>query len=169
MRVQTRPATPGDERFLRELFAESRPDLALLPEALRPQLIDLQFASQRQQYRTAAPEAIDWIVQADLGGRLEPVGRCYVWQQPHEHRLLDLAIGRRWRGRGIGRTALERLCDEARRAGVPLGLSVWQQNEDALRLYRRLGFVGADPGSSPVGAAAPTGYLRLRWSAGESG
>jgi ribosomal protein S18 acetylase RimI-like enzyme len=160
--VRSRRATVDDQGLLRELFAESRPDFALLPEAAREQLIQLQYDSQRAQYRAAAPDAIDWILEVEAGDRIEPVGRSYVWQQAHEHRLLDLAIRRDRRGRGIGRAVLEALQAEATAAGVPLRLTVWHDNHDALRLYRRLGFV-VDGGDQP---AVPAGYLSLRWTAG---
>lgn len=161
-----RPQTPADEDFLLSLFAESRPELALVPEAVRSQLIRMQFEAQRSQYRGMAPDAVDWILKVDHGGRTESVGRCYLWQRPHEHRLLDLAIGCQWRRQGLASCVLERLCVAAAHAGVPLRLSVWQANPDALRLYRRHGFVAEDAGIDHDGAGSdPAGYLRLRWSA----
>jgi ribosomal protein S18 acetylase RimI-like enzyme len=159
--VSTRRVTAEDDGFLRDLFAESRPDLDLLPEAVRAQLITLQYESRRDQYRASAPGAIDSIVEVEVDGHVEPVGRCYFWQQPHEHRLLDLAIRPAWRGRGVGSTVLERLRAEAGRAGVPLRLTVWADNGDALRLYLRHGFVPED--GDP--AAGPPGYRWLRWPA----
>lgn len=119
----------------------------------------MQFDSQLSQYRASAPDAVDWILELDTGPGPEPVGRCYLRQGPTEHHLLDLAIRTEWRGRGIGSAVLERLCAEAGQAGVPLRLSVWQANEQALRLYRRHGFVADGDGSDT------TGYLQLRWTA----
>lgn len=157
-RLSYRPADPADNDFLLALFSESRPELALIPEPARASLIRMQFGSQLSQYRASAPDAVDWILEVGPGP--EPVGRCYLRQGPTEHHLLDLAIRTEWRGRGIGSAVLEWLCAEAGRAGVPLRLSVWQANEEALRLYRRHGFVAEGDASDPAG------YLRLRWTAG---
>src|SRR4051812_3779707 len=90
-----RPATALDVDFLRAVFAESRPELALVPEPARDQLIGMQLPSQLEQYRRDAPDAIDWILELDDGNGAEPIGRCYLWQGPSEHRLLDLAIAER--------------------------------------------------------------------------
>jgi ribosomal protein S18 acetylase RimI-like enzyme len=131
----------------------------------------MQFQSQLSQYRSSAPDAVDWILELgppaeDPGGRPEPVGRCYLQQAPEGHRLLDLAIRSKWRRHGLGSMVLARLCADAERAGVPLRLSVWQANQDALRLYLRHGFVsdGAESGIDGD-VSETTGYLRLRWSA----
>jgi len=162
--LSQRPAGAADRAFLRRLFAESRPELALLPDEVRGPLIDLQFDSQLTQYRRTAPDAVDWILLVDDDGGAEPVGRCYLAEGVEEHRLLDLAIREHWRGRGLGSLVLERLCASAARAGVHLRLTVWQDNRDALRLYRRLGFV-SDDGFGDSTGAPPGGYLALRWSA----
>lgn len=158
--ISWRVAGPQDDELLRSLFAQSRPELELLPEPVRDQLVRLQFDAQRDQYRRNAPDAVDRIVEIDQDGRPESVGRCYVWAGPREHRLLDLAIRPQWRRRGIGGAVLGRLCADAARAAVPLSLSVWAANHDAQRLYRRLGFVQQD--------GATGGYLSLRWSAEEA-
>ena len=165
-RLSQRSATVADNDFLLALFAESRPDLALLPEAVRAPLIQMQFDLQRSQYRSNAPDAVDWILELEQDGRTEPVGRCYLWQGAAEHRLLDLAILSRWRSQGLGSSVLVRLCADAEQAGVPLRLSVWQANQDALRLYQRHGFVLAGAESGKNGDLPEmTGYLTLRWSA----
>ena len=162
-RLSQRSSTVADNDFLLALFGESRPDLALLPEAIRTQLIRMQFDFQLSQYRNSAPDAVDWILELDQS---EPVGRCYVWQTTTEHRLLDLAIRSRWRRHGLGSIVLARLCADAERAGVPLRLSVWQANQDALRLYQRHGFV-TDDAESGMNRDLPemAGYLTLRWAA----
>ena len=165
-RLSLRPSTLTDHDFLLTLFAESRPELVLLPEAVRTQLTRLQFDSQLSQYRRTAPDAIDWILAVDHYGRAEPVGRCYLRQGRQEHRLLDLAIRCQWRRHGFASSVLARLCAGAAKAGVPLRLTVWRANHDALRLYHRHGFVADDAGSGRDGHIAElAGYLHLRWSA----
>lgn len=154
-----RPAEPADDDFLLELFAEARPELGLLPEPVRSQMLRLQLQAQRRQYRADAPAGVDWILELDRGGPPERVGRCYLAKGPADYRLLELAVGVAWRGRGIGSAVLGRICVAAGQAGVPLRLSVWQGNEGAARLYRRLGFV-------EHGAAG--GYLQLQWTPSES-
>lgn len=164
--LSRRPSAATDEDFLLTLFAESRPDLALLPGAVQTQLIRMQFESQLSQYRSRMPDAVDWILELVHNGGAEPVGRCYLWQGPQEHRLLDLAIRRQWRRHGLAGSVLARLCADAARAGVPLRLTVWQANRDALRLYQRHSFVAddAEPGDDGDGSEL-AGYLRLRWPA----
>jgi ribosomal protein S18 acetylase RimI-like enzyme len=157
--LSARPATPDDDVFLLALFAESRPELGLLPEPARQQLVELQFRAQRGQYRSDAPEAIDWLLELDRDGAGRPVGRCYLSQGADQHRLLDLAVATEFRGQGLGSAVLRRLCATAAAAGVPLRLSVWQDNAGAIRLYRRLGFRPEDADGDP------TGYLGLLWSA----
>ena len=165
-RFSQRRSQTSDNDFLLTLFEESRPDLALLPEAVRGQLIRMQFDSQLSQYRAAAPDAVDWILELDSDGRMEPVGRCYLQRGATEHRLLDIAIRFQWRGHGLGSIVLARLCADAARAGVPLRLSVWHANSDALRLYHRIGFVTDDTETgNDSDVSEMTGYLKLRWSA----
>jgi len=158
--VSARPVVPDDDVFLLALFAESRPELALLPEPARQQLIELQFRAQRAQYRSDAPDAVDWLLELDRDGTVQPVGRCYLLQADDQHRLLDLTIATEFRGHGLGTAVLGRLCSMAGAARVPLRLSVWQDNAGAIRLYQRLGF-RAEPADGE-----PTGYLGLRWAAG---
>jgi ribosomal protein S18 acetylase RimI-like enzyme len=123
----------------------------------------MQFDSQLSQYRTSAPDAVDWILELDADSRPEPVGRCYLAQGSAEHHLLDIAIRYQWRRHGLGSIVLARLCADAERDGVPLRLSVWHANQDALRLYQRHGFVADGAESGDV--SGMTGYLQLRWSA----
>ena len=160
-RLSHRRSAISDQEFLLTLFAESRPEVALLPEAVRPALTRMQFDSQRSQHRSSAPDAVDWILELDVDGRAEPVGRCYLLQGQQEHRLLDLAIRPQWRRHGFAGTVLAWLCADAARAGVPLRLTVWHANHDALRLYHRHGFVADDAGRDGD-VPELSGYLRLR-------
>lgn len=155
-RPRCRPAEPHDGEFLRRLFVESRPELAALPDPLRSQVVELQVAAQRRQYRTAHPESLEAVVEVDG----TPVGRCWVMRAADTYRVLDIAISSAHRRRGLGSLLLRDLHAEAAQAGVPLELSVWGANLDAVRLYRRLGFEQVDEAN---------GYLDLRWSAGTTG
>lgn len=153
---QCRPAEPHDGEFLRRLFVESRPALAALPEPLRSQVVDLQVTAQRRQYRTDHPDSLEAVVE--VAGT--PIGRCWVTKAAAAYRVLDIAISGAYRNRGWGGLLLRELHAEAAHAGVPLELSVWAGNLDAVRLYRRLGF-------EQVGEA--NGYLNLRWAADTAG
>ena len=159
-RLNQRPAQSTDNDFLLALFAESRPDLALLPEPVRASLIRMQFESQLSQYRSQRAGCR----RLDPGTRRRSAIRSR-WaaatsgREPEEHRLLDLAIRAEWRGQGIGSAVLEQLRGEAAGAGVPLRLSVWQGNEGAIRFYRRLGFVEEFAEDEANG-----GYLHMKWT-----
>src|SRR5262249_13179961 len=77
------PACPGDEDFLRRLYASSRLEelaVAAGSAAQAEALVRMQFAAQQREYREAFPHAVDRIVLA--GG--EPVGRFYVNRAPEE-------------------------------------------------------------------------------------
>ncbi len=59
-------------------------------------------------------------------------GRAYVY---------DLFVEERFRGRGLGRKALELIEEGARAAGLSgIDLNVWGRNDVARRLYRSAGF-----------------------------
>jgi len=54
----------------------------------------------------------------------------------------QLCVAASQRKRGLGRTLMTAIADEAKRAGVPtLELACWSFNQDAQRAFARLGFV----------------------------
>lgn len=139
------PAAESDLPFLRQLFATSRPEAALLPDPL----VDLQFRAQRLAYREQFPHADERIVWAD--GR--PCGRLLVDRSPQRIHLVDVALLPDQRGKGIGTRLLQALQQEAQAAVLPLRLQVFQDNP-ARRLYARLGF-------SEIDSRRP--YLTMEW------
>lgn len=59
-----------------------------------------------------------------------------------EGHILDIAVHRDFRGRGVGRLLVERVLRECREGGAEVvTLEVRPSNEAAIALYRRLGFV----------------------------
>src|SRR2546423_736300 len=150
--VTLRPVAPGDEPFLRALYASTREgDLA--PPGWSPSqvdaFLDLQFRARELQYRLQFPGAGDCLVLV----RGAPAGRLYVERGQALIRIIDVAIAPEYRGRGAGTALLGGLIAEASAAGKLVELHV-ESNNPAQRLYRRLGFVAA-------GEVPP--YLRMQW------
>jgi ribosomal protein S18 acetylase RimI-like enzyme len=69
------------------------------------------------------------------------VGRLILDFGSDSLNILDVALSRDMRGRGLGSHLLRGLQEAAVRVGAPLHLSVDPTNLGALRLYLRLGFV----------------------------
>jgi ribosomal-protein-alanine N-acetyltransferase len=68
-------------------------------------------------------------------------GFCAFWRVADQIHINNLAIRPGLRGRGLGRTLLARVLEEAERLGVVHAtLEVRRSNEAARRLYERAGF-----------------------------
>lgn len=96
--VSRRAVTPADDEYLRDLFAESRDDLWVLPADVRTVLLDAQYRSRRRQLEAAHPAAIYEIVIAD-GVEVGLLIRDGV-------DVVQLAIARKYRGRGIAESVV---------------------------------------------------------------
>src|SRR5882672_8784903 len=97
--VTLRPVAPGDEPFLRALYASTRKDeLAPLgwTPAQREAFLDLQFRARESQYRSQFPGAGARLVLVEG----EPAGRLYVERGELLIRIIDIAIAPARRGRG---------------------------------------------------------------------
>lgn len=139
-RLSLRAAATADDVFLRELYLDARPELYLLP----PELVDLQIAAQRAQYRSDHPHAVDEVIEVDG----HPVGRCWTAVADGELHVLDLAVRPDLRRKGIGRGVLRVLDSRAAAQGVAVRLAVWSANFAARSLYAAAGFreIGAANG-----------------------
>ena len=128
--------SPGDERFLRELYASTRDELAIWPEEERAVLVDLQLRAQQRNWEARFPDAEHEIVV--LGE--EPVGRSYVAWSPAECRIVDLALLPEYRSVGLGTVLVSETLERAERAGLPVRISVFRANERAIAFWMRMGF-----------------------------
>jgi ribosomal protein S18 acetylase RimI-like enzyme len=147
-----RPERDDDEAFRFEMFCASRqPEFArlLAPEVLEP-IMRQQFDAQAVSYRVRFPRARGDIIE--LGGK--PIGRIMVDRGEEVLHIVDQAITPELRNRGIGTTVMRALMAEARRTNRAIRLGVAAANEQALRLYRRLGF-------API--ETKEHYLWLEW------
>ncbi|WP_161630606.1 GNAT family N-acetyltransferase [Pseudoduganella violaceinigra] len=144
-----RPVVAGDQAFLRELVASTRPDLSILDRAIGEMLVRMQYDAQVSDYRRRFPGMEESIVLVDG----VTAGRLYVARSRAEIRLVDISLLPAYRGCSIGGQLLARLQDESAGAGLPLRLHVLQGNP-AEELYRRLGFrPGEEEGM----------YLAMEW------
>lgn len=153
--ITLRPITPGDEPFLRALYAATREvELAALPPSLHDTFTNSQYDLQRAHYERAYPHAA-WSV-IERGG--VPVGRLIVDRSGSAWVLVDIAITPVARSQGIGSALIRELLDEARRSGRSLELSVRVDNARAMELYAQLGFVRR---------ASDGAYISMAWTGEE--
>jgi len=139
MEYRLLPLTEQDEPFLKELYFDVRKPEFLplgLPEAALAQLLEMQYRAQKSGYAQQFPtleSSVVWVGPYRVGRMLVSAGAAAI-------HLVDIALLEAFRGHGIGGQLIESLTRRALEAGVPLRLSVREENR-AKRLYTRLGFV----------------------------
>jgi GNAT superfamily N-acetyltransferase len=155
--LERRAAAAEDERFLRELYASTRPEVAALEEEAREVFLDLQFRAQERGWRERFPGSVHELILLDGA----PAGRVWVAWREDECRIVDLSLLPGQRRSGIGTQVLGEVFAEADRRRVPVRATVEQTNLASLAFTARLGFVtvGEDvlhvEFERPVSAARP--------------
>jgi len=137
--LAVRPALPEDEIFLYELYSAVRaPEFALAPISPtdREHLLRMQFRAQLSSYTQMYPNSCYHIVLLDS----RPVGRLWVAQMDSEFHLVDIAVHPNVQSKGIGTALVQRLQQEAARAGMPISSCVFRFNPGSVRFHKRLGF-----------------------------
>lgn len=131
LRFRQRPVVAGDGAFLLTLEADRW--------GVDPgdPLAALQSRARSEGYRTQFPEAEDSLVV--VGD--DPAGRLLVARRPAAHHVVDIALLRRYRGRGIGTTLMAGVLADAGAAGASVELTVVAGDARLLGWYERLGFV----------------------------
>ena len=107
--VTRRAATPADGDYLRELFAESRDDLWVLPDDVRTVLLDAQYRVRRRELEAAHPTARYEIVVADG----VDAGLLVLERRPDGAHIVQLAIARSHRHRGVAEAVRAQMAGEA--------------------------------------------------------
>jgi ribosomal protein S18 acetylase RimI-like enzyme len=149
--LRLRPEHEEDRAFRYRLFCDTRePEFALLAPAAFGQVMTQQFHAQTLSDLARFPQARFDIIE--LSG--EPIGRIVVDRPGDALHLVDLAIVPHRRGCGLGTGIMRALMDEAQGSGIPVHVEVVSEQDPALRLYRRLGFVPIE--TVPL-------YMRLEW------
>ena len=137
--VNTRPATPDDDRFLLQVYKSSRgDDLRGLgwDEDRISEFLELQYQAQRRFFEDDYQNASDEVVLVDS----KPAGRLILERREHEIRCIDLGLLDAYRNQGVGTAIFRNLQDEATAANKSLRLQVIRFSR-AVSLLERLGFV----------------------------
>jgi GNAT superfamily N-acetyltransferase len=131
--LAVRPEGTADAPFLRALFLAANPLAGLLPPTLLERQADIRLASFRDSY----PHAMRRIFEVDAS----PIGRIIVdWTAREGSLCVDLAVGPKYRRRGVASAALKAWKAVADTQGLACTLTVLRNNP-ARELYARLGFV----------------------------
>lgn len=147
MTLARRPAAPGDEPFVWELFASAHPELAVLGE----DVVELQVRAQRREWEARFPGSTDEIILLD--GR--PAGRLWLAWEPDSCVLVDMVLLPEHRRTGIGSRIVGEVLAEADRRGVPARLTVERTNAPALAFCAAHGFVEVDGDALRVSLERP--------------
>jgi tRNA threonylcarbamoyl adenosine modification protein YeaZ/ribosomal-protein-alanine acetyltransferase len=109
-------------------------------EALQRQTFTNPWAADAMRWELEHTDVARLYVLREPGGTI--IGYCACWMVFDELHLNSVAIDVAWRRRGLARTLLKAVIDEAVGAGARSAtLEVRQSNEAARALYQRLGFV----------------------------
>ena len=136
--ISLRPIGDDDWEFVYRVYASTREaELSQVPwgEGEKETFLRFQFHAQRSHYDKHFPEAEFSIIEVDG----EPAGRLYLDRRADEIRLVDIALLTPFRGRGLGGRLMADILAEGERKGLLVRIHVEQDNP-AMRLYRRLGF-----------------------------
>lgn len=140
--VSYRESTEEDLRFLATVYASTRLEEVAAtgwPEEMQLHFLAQQADAQHRHYRRTYANA-EWLV-IERGG--EAIGRLFLEEWSDQIRLIDIALLPQGRGGGVGGAILADLQEMATDSGKALTIHV-EQNNPAMRLYRRLGFVKVD-------------------------
>lgn len=152
--LKLKPVTPDDDAFLLSVYASTRADeLAQVQweEGQQEAFVKWQFEMQRREYDARFPGAEYDVIDIDD----KPAGRLWIGRGENEIRLLDIALLPEFQNRGAGTFLIKQLIDEAKITGKRLRHMVFVLNNNADRLYLRLGFeVIEDVG----------GYRHMEWA-----
>lgn len=133
-----RPLGGDDQGFLDDLYASRRTDLQQLPMAtvMLAQMIKMQQHVQMSGIQQHFPEAQHFVVEE--AGR--PVGRVIIDTGVTDLRLVDIAILPQAQRKGIARSILRAMQEQARESNLNVSLAVEITNQAARTLYLQMGF-----------------------------
>lgn len=136
--IDFRPIADDDMELLYRIYADTRYD-DIVQSGWTIEEIDRflreQFQLQHIQYAANYKDAQFDIIHYQN----KPAGRLYVHRKEDDIRIIDIALLREFRRKGIGSRIMKALMKESDEKNLPLSLHVEQDNP-AMGLYERLGF-----------------------------
>lgn len=99
------------------------------------QFLGMQFELQHTQYlQNYKNKSFDIIMYEN-----QPAGRLYINRENDDIRIVDIAVLKEFRNKGIGSFLMKRLLEESDKNNIPLSLHV-EYNNPVLNWYEKLGF-----------------------------
>lgn len=134
------PERDEDDAFLKDLFAANNTQIlrgAGMPDALVERMLDFQYRSQTQTYKTLFANAQFSIVR--FGG--ESVGRFIENDEGDIVYFVDFALLPERQASGLGYALCSAMMRACAARGKDVRAKVVVSNDPCLRLCKRLGFV----------------------------
>jgi len=132
--------TARDDAFLFNVYAGTREHEMALTDWLPIQqtsFLKMQFELQKKHYESQFPDADHVIIMFEGNA----VGRMMVDRtMDTEIHGVDIALLPECRRSGVGTYLIANLLEEAEAAGKPFRIQVERSNQQATKLYERLGF-----------------------------
>jgi putative acetyltransferase len=135
--ILVRHAEPGDYEAMHRIYSQPKVIWGTLQLPYRP-------AEFRRQQLAHPPEGI-YTLMASVDG--EVVGHLNLKSSPHSPRRkhaasIGMGVHDAWQGKGVGTALMEAMIELADRwlNLTRIELSVWTDNEPAIRLYKKFGF-----------------------------
>lgn len=144
--LHLRQETATDLDFSASLYASTRAaELAAVAwsDAEKSAFCRMQFNAQHAHYAAHYPRVQFMILERDMHGQRERIGRVYVEQTVAALVLMEITLLPAARGAGAGGAITLALLHYARSNALPMQLHVEPLNP-AKRLYERLGFVDVE-------------------------
>ncbi len=138
LKIRLRPINNDDYNFLYKIYCSTRIDemmIAQWPEYEREEFLRSQFQLQHTQYLSNNKNATFNIILLDD----VLVGRIYMDRKETEIRIIDIALLKEFRNKGIGTKILNDIIEESEKSKTPISLYV-DNNSLAKNWYERHGF-----------------------------
>jgi GNAT superfamily N-acetyltransferase len=134
-----RPATLDDVDFLvgAMYYASTPPPTVAVDDPQAASWVEGVRAATTDQVLGKIEDSTTYVILAGS----ERVGRLRVVRTKERHMIGGIQILPAYQGRGVGTSIITALLQEAHDKGLPLVLTVGNDNPDAERLYTRLGFM----------------------------
>lgn len=137
-KINFRPITEKDESILYDIFLSSRPDLyqlVLTNDSFSTNLIKQQFELS-QSYMNKDELSSRYLISYED----EVAGKVFLRHGDTVDEIASIALLPKYRNMGIGSYVIEKIINNATENKKKIKLQVAWYNDDAKRLYERLGF-----------------------------